>query len=132
MANEKRKRAQRKVKVLSNLTGRPIYKKGQKPAKVKAIRDAARDKSCKFAIPGTCTHDNYKTVGCHMRYFNVAGMGQKPDDIFIIDGCDRCHEVTERRSKWEEHGVTWELILMAFMETLQDRRASGDVILKGE
>jgi len=117
---------------MSNLTGRAIYQKGQKPAKVKAIRDAARDKTCKFAIPGVCTYDTDKTVGCHMRYFNVAGAGQKPDDIFIIDGCDTCHDVTERRDKWEANGVTWELILNAFMKTLQDRRASGDIILRGE
>lgn len=115
-----------------NLTGRPIYQKGQKPAKSKVVRDAARDKSCKLQIPGVCRGDPATNVGNHMRLFNIAGGGQKPDDIFILDGCDRCHAVFDSRDKWAEAQLGWDDILRAFMFTLRDRRAAGLIKLKGE
>lgn len=115
-----------------NITGRPIYQKGQKPAKSKTVRDAARDNTCKLRIPGVCKGDPATNVGGHLRYFGVAGASQKPDDIFITDICDRCHAILDSRDKWAEYAVGWEDILMAFMFTLRDRRASGHIKLKGE
>jgi hypothetical protein len=115
-----------------NITGRQVYQKGQKPAKVKAVRDAARDKSCKLRIPGVCRGDPATTVGNHMRFFGIAGAAQKPDDIFILDGCDRCHAILDSRDKWADYALGWDDVLMAFMFTLRDRRAAGLIKLKGE
>ena len=65
---------------MSNLCNRPIYAKGQKPAKVPALRNASRDMACKLAIPGVCRFDDAHTVGAHLRLFGIAGGAQKPDD----------------------------------------------------
>lgn len=115
-----------------NLTNRPIYQKGLKPQKVKALRDAARDKSCTLAIPGICRSDPAHTVGNHMRLFNIAGAAQKPDDIFILDACDLCHAVLDSRDKWVEAQVGFDDVLRAFMHTLRNRRAAGLIHLGQE
>lgn len=115
-----------------NLTHRPIYQKGQKPAKVKAIRNAARDMDCTLRIPGVCRHDPAYTVGAHIRLFGIAGAAQKPDDIFLLDACDRCHAVFDSRDKWAEAPIGFEEVLCAFMFTLRNRRAAGLIPLKGE
>lgn len=108
-----------------NLTGRRPYAKGQRPAKVKAIRDDARGRSCTLQIPGVCCHDDSRTVGCHMRLFGFGGMGQKPDDIFILDACDQCHAVFDSRDRWADAGIGWDDVLRSFMTTLKNRRAAG-------
>lgn len=108
-----------------NLTGRTPYAKGQKPQKVKAIRDDARDRSCTLAIPGVCCGDPSRTVGNHIRLFNIAGGAQKPDDIFILDACDRCHAVFDSRDKWASAALGYDDLLRAFMHTLRNRRAAG-------
>lgn len=106
-------------------TGRPIYQKGQKPEKVPAVRNDARDRTCKLRIPGICKGDSATTVGGHLRLFNIAGGAQKPDDIFIADICDQCHAVLDSRDKWAAANVGWDDVLRAFMLTLRDRRAAG-------
>lgn len=113
-------------------TGRPVYPKGQKPEKVKAVRDDARDRTCKLRIPGVCNGGNATNVGGHLRLFNIAGAAQKPDDIFIMDICDCCHAVFDSRDKWAAAGVGWDDVLRAFMHTLRDRRAAGLIQLGKE
>ncbi|MDO6587366.1 DUF1364 family protein [Salipiger sp. 1_MG-2023] len=108
-----------------NITQRPIFQKGQRPAAVKLIRDDARGRDCTLMIPGVCCHDPARTVGCHMRFFGFAGMGQKPDDIFILDACDCCHAVFDSRKRWAEAALGWDDVLRAFMTTLANRRAAG-------
>jgi len=117
---------------MSNLCNRPIYAKGQKPAKVPALRNASRDMACKLAIPGVCRFDDAHTVGAHLRLFGIAGGAQKPDDIFIIDACDRCHAVQEHRSKWADAQLGFEDVLRALMQSQLHRRASGLILLPGE
>lgn len=117
---------------MSHLTGRPIYQKGRKPAKVKAVRDDARNTNCTLHIPGVCRQDPAYTVGCHLRFFGLAGMAQKPDDIFIVDACDRCHAVLDSRDKWADAALGWDDILAALMRTLRNRRAAGLIKLRGE
>ena len=111
---------------------RPPVQKGQRNAKVPALRNAARDQSCKLAIPGVCSGDPAKTVGSHMRLFGMAGTAHKPDDIFLIDACAECHAAIEDRSKWAEVALGWDDVLRAFMQTLKARRDAGLIILKGE
>lgn len=115
-----------------NLTGRPIYQKGAKPAKVSAIRRDAHNRNCTLHIPGVCRQDPAYTVGCHLRLFGLAGMGQKPDDIFILDACDKCHSVLDSRDKWASAALGWDDVLAALMRTQHNRRAAGLIILKGE
>jgi len=115
-----------------NLTGQAIYQKGRKPSKVKAIRDNARDRECTLSIPGICCNDNARTVGNHVRLFSIAGGGQKPDDIFILDACDKCHAVFDSRDKWADAALGYDDVLRAFMLTLRNRRAAGLIILRGE
>jgi hypothetical protein len=99
-------------------------------AALPAIRNASDGQDCTLRIPGVCRSDPAYTVGAHLRIFNLAGMGQKPDDIFIVDGCDRCHDALDRRGS--AAGITAEDILMAFIFTLRRRRTAGLITLKGE
>lgn len=115
-----------------NLTGQAIYEKGQKPAVSKVIRNASRNETCTLMIPGVCTHDIEQTAGDHMRFFGIAGAAQKPDDIFILDGCSACHRILDSRDKWAEAKLGWDDVLRAFMMTLQRRRAAGLIALAGE
>lgn len=95
-----------------------------------AIRKASAGQECTLRIPGVCRCDPAYTVGAHLRIFNLAGTGHKPDDLFIVDACDRCHDALDRRGG--AHGVTADDILMAFIFTLRRRRAAGLIALKGE
>jgi hypothetical protein len=95
-----------------------------------AIRKASAGHECTLRIPGICRHDPAYTVGAHLRIFHLAGIAQKPDDLFIVDACDRCHDALDRRGS--ASGLTAEDILMAFIFTLRRRRAAGLITLKGE
>ena len=114
-----------------NLTDRPIYQKGQRPAVVPAIRKASRDQSCTLRIPGICSGNTAQTVGAHLRVFNVAGMGQKPADLFIVDACHNCHAAQEDRSKWADLALGYDDILRALIET-QTRRLNAGLITLGK
>lgn len=115
-----------------NLTQRPIYQKGQKPAVVPALRNASRGQQCTLAIPGICAGDPARVVGCHLRMFGIAGAAQKPDDLFIIDACDCCHTVLDNRARWAEAALGWDDILRALIRTQSNRRAAGLIRLPGE
>ena len=116
-----------------NLTHRPIYQKGAKPAKSKPIRDASRDATCQFAIPGVCTGDTQTVVGCHVSIPGMsAGMGQKNDDLFLIDGCADCHAVFDDRDAFAAAPIEWLDVLRAMMKSQQHRRSAGLILLAGE
>ena len=115
-----------------NITGQPIYAKGQKPGRSAPIRNAARGATCTIAIPGVCRCDPAYTVGCHLRLFGLAGAAQKPDDLFIVDGCDLCHAVLDSRDKWADAALGWDDVFRALLLSQSRRRASGLIILKGE
>ncbi|MGR1580704.1 nuclease domain-containing protein [Thalassobius sp. S69A] len=116
----------------TTLPKRPIYRKGQRPEKSVPIRQAARGRDCSLQIPGICTHDPERTVGCHLRLFGFGGMGVKPDDLFVIDACDQCHAVLDSRDKWASAPIGYEDILRALMVTQARSRADGLILLKGE
>ncbi|NDK37108.1 nuclease domain-containing protein [Rhodovulum sulfidophilum] len=96
------------------------------------IRQASRGQTCTLQIRCVCSHDPARTVGCHLRLFGMGGTALKPDDLFIIDACDRCHAVLDSRSRWAEAALGWDDILRALMLTQQRRRAAGLIRLKGE
>jgi hypothetical protein len=114
------------------LPRRPIYSKGQRPTKSAPIRQDARGRDCTLQIPGVCSHDPARTVGCHLRLFGFGGMGVKPDDLLIIDACDRCHAVLDSRDKWAAAGLGWDDILRALMTTLMNRKGAGLIAVKGD
>lgn len=103
-----------------NLTGQRPYQKGAKHVS-KLLRDDARGRDCTLQIPGVCSHDPEKTVGCHLRLFGFGGMGVKPHDILIIDACDCCHSVLDSRDKWANAPLGFDDILRALMTTLTAR-----------
>ena len=94
------------------------------------IRKASAGQECTLRIEGICRNNPAYTVGAHLRIFNIAGMGQKPDDLFIVDGCDRCHDALDRRGN--AAGISLQDILMALILTQRRRRAAGLIFLKGE
>lgn len=106
-----------------NITGRPPVQK-LNPV-VPGLRNEARGQQCTLRIPGLCRRDPDYTVGMHPRLFGIAGMGEKPHDMFIIDGCDRCHSIFDSRDKWAAAGVGWDDVLRALMETQTRRLQSG-------
>lgn len=116
---------------MSNLTGRPIYQKGNKPEASKGVRSAAQGADCTLAIPGVCCNDKDTVVFCHLRIFNLAGAGQKPDDLFGVDACHKCHAVLDSRDRWERSGLTYKMILWALIRSQRRRRSSG-IIKLGE
>jgi hypothetical protein len=63
---------------------------------VSKLRKLARGKSCYMRLQG-CTHDTEQTVLAHIRRGNVAGIGQKPVDVFAIPMCDTCHGIFDGR-----------------------------------
>lgn len=89
---------------------------------------AARGQSCTLRFfGGECEGD---VVACHIKPKGQGSVGMKPDDLFTVFGCDRCHAVADRRgSEWKAfpEGVYWEAILRAFVETLKVKMAIGIV-----
>lgn len=57
-------------------------------------------------------------------------MAKKPDDLFTVFGCQRCHDVLDRRgNEWLEvrPDLYWEVILRALVETLKIKMQMGIV-----
>lgn len=115
-----------------SLTGRPIYQKGQRPGVSKVIRNASAGQTCTLQIPGVCNQNPETVVGCHLRMMGVAGMAQKPDDVFLVDACSDCHALLDNRAAWDDAPIGYDDILRAFIITLKRRRASGLILLVGE
>lgn len=67
------------------------------------LREFARGKPCFMRLEG-CTHDREQTVLAHIRRGNVAGIGQKPADVFAIPMCDQCHGRFDGR--YRAHGYS--------------------------
>ena len=116
-----------------NLTGQAIFAKGQRPAKSAPIREASRNATCQLAIAGVCRNDPAYVVGCHVSIPGMAaGMAQKNDDLFLIDGCDRCHAVLDNRAAFADAPIDWLDVLRAMMKSQQQRRAAGLILMAGE
>lgn len=67
------------------------------------LRQLAKGKPCYLRLQD-CTHDREQTVLAHIRRGNVAGIGQKPVDVFAIPLCDSCHGKFDGRYK--AHGYS--------------------------
>ena len=115
-----------------NLTGRGIYQKGVRPVKSEPMRKASKGATCTIRVACGKIIPATDAVGCHARFFNFAGVAQKVDDLFLIDGCPSCHHVLDHRNLWPEWSLGWDDVLRALMESQMRRRASGIIKLEGE
>lgn len=70
------------------------------------LRSLARGQRCYIGVP-ECSRDPARTVLCHIRRGNVAGMGQKPHDVLALPGCDICNQVSDgnMKSAWSREEV---------------------------
>lgn len=84
------------------------------------IRQSARGEDCALRGP-TCSYDPSTTVLAHLRFFNAAGVGQKPHDFHAVYACHSCHAAMDRRSGL----IGWDDILRALMETQSKLYAKG-------
>lgn len=114
---------------MTNLCHRPPYQKGQKLVS-KPLREASRGQACTLRIPSVCNGDSETVVGCHLRLFSAAGMGEKPNDLFIVDGCYACHSALDDRHTWADLGIGYDDLLSALMETQTRRFMAGLITVK--
>lgn len=63
------------------------------------LRALARGKPCYLRLPAVCTHNTEQTVLAHLRRGNVAGVGQKPNDLCAMPACEPCHSALDGRLK---------------------------------
>ena len=72
-----------------------------------------------------CNHNAQTVVLAHLRFFNWAGIAQKPDDLLAVFACSACHDALDRRDMSAVWG--FEDILRALGETLLRQKAMGNV-----
>lgn len=130
---------------MTNLTGRPIYQKGQsKPKKASKpmrrvsdrkakeshpLRRSAKGEACTLRIPGVCKNDTSAVVLCHVRTPGT-GMATKPLDMHGLYGCAECHQILDQRALWNKHELSWFHVLAAMIETQKKMVAKGLVFVK--
>lgn len=56
----------------------------------------SRGETCKLRIAGVCRGETETVVPCHVRDRHT-GRSIKASDLSVIDGCQRCHDVFDRR-----------------------------------
>lgn len=96
------------------------------------LRAFSQGQDCTLRIPGVCRRDPAYTVGCHVRAFGVAGMGQKPHDLFMLEACDRCHFALDHRDRWAEAAIGWDDVLRALIESQTRRLKAGLITVEEE
>ncbi len=66
--------------------------------RMQAFRALAAGEACVFQVAEVCRRDPSYTVLCHTNtQADEKGMGYKAHDSAGLFGCDRCHEVLDRR-----------------------------------
>ena len=103
------------------------------PLRSRKYRDGSRGQHCKLRIAGVCEDNRETTVFCHFpdRHY---GKSQKASDTSGADGCQRCHDVMDRRVKMPNGDLIsredWLFYaLRGIQETLEDRVARGIVVV---
>lgn len=64
------------------------------------IRNSARGEDCTIRLDG-CRNNTETTVACHAQGTGMKGIGMKVPDIFIMYGCNHCHDIIDGRKKGE-------------------------------
>jgi hypothetical protein len=101
----------------------------QEPIRSRAYLDGARGENCKLRFPG-CFNDRETVVACHITDSASFGMGQKADDISIIDGCAHCHRQLDLRLHGMSQTLLLEYLLRGIQETMRNRIERGILTLK--
>ncbi len=65
---------------------------------MKDLRAAARGRDCECRFPGICNFNPETVVLAHIRRGNVAGKGQKPNDLIGVLACSACHDEIDGRT----------------------------------
>lgn len=82
------------------------YFKSKSP-KSSAIRKSARNEDYTICIPLVCNGGGETTVLCHSNELSDGHeMGLKVPDYIAAYGCNKCHDVVDRRVPLPD-GVTW-------------------------
>lgn len=113
---------------MNQLRRGPLGLKHKNPVS-KAVRDSAENEECTLGLD-CCTHDPSTTVFCHLRFFNWAGVAQKPPDFLGVYACKNCHDELDRRA--DDAGWGFDDILRALGRTQIILHRKGLLILKGE
>jgi len=101
-----------------------MFQKGLKTLVFKPARAAAVDQSCKLRL-ACCDGPDAEANLCHLRFFNWAGMAEKPADYLGVFACRSCHDAVDRRNMRDVSLWTFQDILRALGETLQCQFGSG-------
>lgn len=107
----------------------------------KALRDSAGHHAarCFLNIANVCGDaTEAKTAGCvlaHIRHANIAGGGQKPDDVFACLSCGPCHAAFDGNGSphpLERGGADWMFYaLRGVARTLRWWHEHGYLTVKG-
>lgn len=101
----------------------------QEPIRSRAYLDGARGDSCKLRFPG-CTNDRETVVACHVHDRASFGMGQKADDLSVIDGCHHCHSLLDLHAHGMSRALLLEYLLRGLQETIRNRIERGILSVK--
>lgn len=108
---------------MSRIAPQPITPK-QRTFTSAEWRRSARGQECTVRFPGICNHDPETTILAHLRFFGVAGVGQKPSDFLAVYACSACHDALDGRSSGDVDG--WD-VLRGLMFTLRKHYDAGRV-----
>lgn len=99
------------------------------PLRSRAYLDGARGEDCKLRFPG-CTNDRETVVACHVHDRASFGMGQKADDLSVIDGCLHCHTTLDLHAHSMSRALLLEYLLRGIQETIRNRIERGILQVK--
>lgn len=85
-----------------------------------------------------CCYDNISTEAAHIRFsepriakFNP-GVGQKPDDKFVVPLCGSCHrsqhDAGNERKWWDERNINSLLVALALYSVSGDHEKAAQII----
>lgn len=78
------------------------------------ITESARGQECQIRLPGVCSGNNETVVWCHANGLaSGRGSGLKSHDLTGAYGCNKCHDVYDRRVKTD---LPFEFVQVCFME----------------
>lgn len=101
----------------------------EEPIRSEAYLAGSRGENCKLRFPG-CPNDRETVVPCHITDSASFGMGQKADDISVIDGCAHCHRLLDLRLHGLSQALLLEYLLRGLQETLRSRVRRKILVLK--
>lgn len=101
----------------------------REPIRSRAYLNGAKGENCKLRFPG-CQNDRETVVACHIHDQASFGMGQKADDLSVIDGCGYCHALLDLHRHGMSQALLLEYILRGMQETIRNRVERNILIVK--